>query len=183
MIDIFTIKDNFIINDKDVKAELISNNILSEYIDILRSDFYNEYLDFKFNSDISEEKLIYEMKNKIEQYDKYDINIKEFRFVILDSNRHIIGGYTLHIGFEIEIAYFVIPEYQGKGIASKALYGVISKLKYLGYNNYIVKLNIQEKNSKSLRLARKMQFKVCKKYKGRFGTNIELKRFVGAGYE
>ena len=173
MINIIDIKENFIISNNEFCVKLISYDILEEYIDILRSDFYNEFLDFKFNSDVSEEKLLDILNTKVEQYTKNDLNTREFRFIILNSKKQIIAGFTLYVNDkdikeqqlrkgDLEIAYFVMPEHQRKGIASNMLHRILSKLTYLGYGSRTILAHVQYKNNKSLNMLKKLQFK---KYK------------------
>lgn len=189
MINIIDIKENFIISNEEFCVELISYDTLEEYINILRSDFYNEFLDFKFNSSISREKLLNLLNTKVEQYIKNDLNTREFRFIVLNSKRQIIAGFTLYINDkdiaetqirtgDLEIAYFVMPEYQRKGIASNIIYRLIAKLKYLGYGSNIILAHVQYRNNKSLNMLKKLQFKRFNKYRGKFGVNLELRRYI-----
>ena len=189
MIDILKIKENFMLESEKFTFKLISEDILEEYIEIMRSDFYNEFLDFKFNKDITKKELVSLMKNKAKQYKNNDKAIREFRFIVLNSEKHIIAGFTLFFKDNInelekisvgdmEIAYFVTPENQGQGIASRMLYRIFARLAYLGYGNRCVVVNVQSINNKSLNLLKKLNFKTIKKYRGKFGTNIQLTRLV-----
>lgn len=189
MINIIEIKENFIVNYNELRIRLISNDILEEYISIMRSNFYNKYLDFNFSSDISKEKLLSLMKNKIEQYDNNSLSIREFRFVILNSEKHIVAGFTLYVNDrdikerqirkgDLEIAYFVVPEYQRRGIASNIICRILGKLKYLGYGSSTILAHVQYRNNKSLNMLKKLHFKKFKKYRGKFGVNLELRRYI-----
>jgi RimJ/RimL family protein N-acetyltransferase len=180
MIDIFKIKEKFIVKDKNYKTKLLSYDILYEYVGILRSEFYNEYLDFKFYEEFTDSVLADIMLSRVNHYENNTEGTNEFRFVITDSNERIIAGYTLYRDLnEIELAYFVLPEFQGKGVAKNMIADIISKLQSIVCKGTILKVNIQSKNTKSIKLVEKCGFKKRKRYRGRFGYNIEFVKVLG----
>lgn len=179
MTSIINLKEQFTVNNKEFYIKLIHCDIIEQYVDILRSDFYSEFLDFKFNRDISKEDLISSMNNKAEQYTKSNGSIKEYRFIVLNNKEQIVAGFTLYMSEKhIELAYFVVPEYQRQGIAFNMLSRIIDKLSNIGYADKTLIANVQYNNIKSLNLLQKLQFVKYKKYRGKFGTNIKLIRHI-----
>lgn len=182
MNSIINIEEKFIINDKYFYIKLVSCDIVEKYVEILRSDFYNEFLDFNFNKDISKELLISSINSKAEQYTKNNSSIKEYRFVVFNNIEQIVAGFTLYISGKdmenIEVAYFVLPEHQGQGIAFNMLSKIIDMLTIIGYKDKTLIANVQSKNVKSLNILKKLQFEKYRNYRGKFGTNIEFRRHL-----
>lgn len=146
------------INCKSGRIEILTMKYLDWYVDNCRKDYYNQYTNFNFCS-IPRKQLKDTIKNMINSYDNKVRDKCEAR-VILKNNNIIIGGCTI---FEIdkeniELAYFVIPEQQHKGIAYDMLYNLIKSISIsnISFKRFI--LTIQSCNKISIKLAEKLGF-------------------------
>lgn len=139
------------------------------YVLIMKSQFFNEYLDNK-TINISEETLKKQLINLLWRY-KYDKEtLKVARTVVL-KNTSYIGGLSFFDDLgSLFIGYWILPEFQGQGYGFEVLrIGTMLGVE-AGYKS--IKLMIREDNIKSLNLARKAGYKCVKRVKGREGMNL-----------
>lgn len=146
------------INCKSGRIEILTMGYLDWYVDNCRSDYYNQYTDFNFCS-ISRKQLKDTIANMINSYANKISNQCEARVVLKNKNK-ILGGCTIFEknNGEIEIAYFVIPEEQHKGIAYEMIHNLLNNINKssIPFNKFIV--SIQSCNKISIRLAEKLGF-------------------------
>lgn len=157
------------------RLTLISFNDIEWYISNCRKAYYEEYLDFKFSKDITKDKLRETLYNLVVSY---RLNIKSYgeaRLLLRDIyNNEIYGGCTI---FErenstIEIAYFIIPKYQGKGIGKKMLFNLCKALANSSIQFNKITLIIRYDNYNSLALAKSVGFKKLSEFQGKYKKNI-----------
>ena len=162
--------DNKIIN-------IISFEDMDWYLNNCVQDYFEEYLDFKFSKDIKYEnlqsalyKIIVGYKLKIEEYG-------EARLLLKDLNtKEIYGGCTIfERGNNLELAYFIIPKYHNKNIATSMLREVINALAIsdIQFNKFV--LTVREDNIASLKVAEKLNFKFSHEYSGKYKINKVFK--------
>ncbi len=143
---------------------ILGKRNLDWYTDEVRKEYFYEYLDNKIVAGISRDRVRELLLMQIE-FSKYEVDFNsEIRLIIQDKNtKERYGGitiYHLNKNNDIELAYWINPKYQGKGIATEALnalidvlYNIISK-----YSHII--LRIQQSNTKSIQLAERCGFKL-----------------------
>ena len=89
----------------------LEERYIDEYAKAVASDWYNEFQAVKYNK----KQPMEDLKQRIKQF-------SAGRMVIVDSNDKLIGGIAiLADGDETSIGYFILPEYQGRGIAKSVL--------------------------------------------------------------
>lgn len=139
------------------------------------TDYFNEYLDFKFSTlckDIkSREKVINALREKLEACAKR-INKKEKRFII-KYNGMRVGNLALseRDKNKIEMAYYINSNVKGLGIATEAVKMFIDILEQERYKGEIY-LVIQMCNKGSIKVAEKAGFKLSGCEKGKYTTNL-----------
>lgn len=161
----------FIIDNIEIR--LLEYKDIDWYITTSKQDFFNEFIDNKF-TDTPYEVLKFRLTNLVMSY-RTGVKVQgEARLILIDTNSgDKIGGCTL---FEkdkncIEVGYWIIPAYQGKGNAKKLIYN-IDKLLFKLNNINVINLTIREDNDKSLIIAEKCGFKAVDKINGKYKTNI-----------
>lgn len=176
MIHINELKEILPISYGCKKLDLITDDDLDWYIDNCRSAYYEKYLDFKFSKDIQYDKLKCSITNMVNSY-KANLSTRcEARLVLRDKlTNSIYGGCTVYEDNEhdnIELAYWVLPEYQGKGICKQMLNEVLNKLNKsdIPFNIFIAV--IREDNISSIKLAEVCGFSKLKVYNGKYCKNI-----------
>ena len=166
----------FLIDNLEIR--LLDYKDIDWYINTAKQDFFNEFIDNKF-TDTPYEVLKFRLTNLVMSY-RTGVKVQgEARLVIIDSQTgNKIGGCTL---FEkdnhtIEVGYWIVPAYQGKGNAKKLIYN-IDKLIFNLKNIDTINLTIREDNNKSLIIADKCGYKNIGSIKGKYKNNIiyELK--------
>lgn len=150
----------FPINYSDRKIELITEERIDEYIDILMSDYFNEELYNKFNEQFSKEELKSILVHRIRRYDKFSGSAKEYRTIIVDKDtNNIIGTLTVYFhGSGVEIAYFTKKEYQRHGEMYSAIKNLLTQLKSLGLNIGYIDAHVRVENKSSIGLLNKLGF-------------------------
>lgn len=97
----------------------LEERYIDEYAKAVASDWYNEFQAVKYNK----RQTMEDLKKRIRQF-------STGRMVIVDSNDKLIGGIAvLADGNETSIGYFILPEYQGRGIAKSVLALATQKMK------------------------------------------------------
>lgn len=176
MIHINELFDILPINCGDKNINILTFNDMEWYIDNCKKDYYEKFLDFKFSSDIQDYDLRGYIYNTILSCKLRISSIYEARLLLKDKeNTTVYGGCTI---FEdkntknIEIAYFVLPEYQNKGLGTMILKAVCNALvkSDIPFDNIII--TVRYNNIASLRVAEKAKFKCIKEVEGRYGKNI-----------
>lgn len=159
------------------KLRLASFNDIDWYIDNCMKQYFNEFIDNRF-SDYRRsilEKAFYEV---IKTYVFKVDSPCEGRLILIDKNNNsIVGGVTL---FEkvldsediIEIAYFILPKSQGKGIAYIMLYNIIYAICKSNMKFAKIAAVIREDNIKSINLIKKLNFSKYSITKGKYKNNI-----------
>lgn len=159
-----SISDFIITVDKDIKIDILDKSTLDWYIDSVFSDFFLEYLEYSIEKTmINVINVKKALKKNIKMYDKGDNLIGDLRLVIKYRGT-CVGGITVITkkGSEVvQLAYWIWPEYQGKGIVRKALEKVIDKL-IENTSIQEVELEILSTNIKSIGLSSRLGFKLYK---------------------
>ncbi|MBO5386751.1 MAG: GNAT family N-acetyltransferase [Lachnospiraceae bacterium] len=154
--------------------DLLTFTYMDSYVQNLLSDYYNEFLDYKFNQDMTEDTIREELYKLIVGYRLKLKNSSEAR-IILTKDNELIGGCTLtEKENDITMAYFIIPEYHKNGLATLMLTEIIQSLimSRIRFDRILVK--IQSINKASLALAKKLGFKEIYKENGVYTTNIVM---------
>ena len=140
------------------RIEQLDNRYMKEYVRAITSPWFNEYHRVKYQGKPSLDELVVKMSKFIEG-----------RYIITDSNRTMVGGIARVIeDGDIAIAYFIVPEHQGKGIATGAL-KKFTETMVCKYRE--ITLNIMKGNTASIRVAEKSGYK----YSGSNGDVLKYK--------
>lgn len=160
-------------NIDNIKLELLTYSDIDWYIEIVKQDFFNKYIDNRF-TDTSKEYLRFKLFNLAMSY-KTGVKVQgEARLIIKDAvTNERIGGCTL---FEvedntIEIGYWIIPAFQNKGIAKKLIYNIKDLVFRLSKIDTI-KLTIREDNIVSIIIAEKCGYKKMGDFLGKYKKNL-----------
>lgn len=155
--------------ESNIVIEKLSNEHKDWYLRNLKSEYFSEFLDAKYDS---------KAELKVNSYIQSIIDLplrktNEIRTIILVDNK-IVGGITLHkMGRGIEIAYFINPVHQRKGYAYKALNVIVQKMKENNYSD--VYAIVQIHNEASIKLLQKLNFKEIERVQGVICTNVWFK--------
>lgn len=176
MIHIKELTDILPINCKSGSLNLLTFDDMNWYIKNCKQPYYEEFLDFKFSSDITDSKLREAIYNMIIGYKLKVTSRYEARLLLKDrdSNR-IYGGCTIferNNTSDIEIAYFVLPEYQGNNIGTDILKSTCKALKESELPFEKLLLTIRYDNKASIRVAEKAGFKFLSEVEGKYRRNI-----------
>lgn len=162
------------------KLNFITLDDLDVYCDILRSDFYNKYMDFSFKHDITLSKLKGILYNNILFNKMNTPNTYEARLILKDiDNQHIIGGCTIFekdAGTVLEIAYFILPEYQGHGEALEMLKVLLKVLSASNIKFTRFRAITQDINMGSVKILDKLSFNVIRTFNGKVTKNLVFER-------
>lgn len=157
---------------------LLKFSDLDEYICETRKKYYNTHLDFKI-TDVSEEKWRKGLSKTIENEILNIPNSYASRLIIRDSQEDsLVGGINImeHNDGVLELSYFTTEEYQGNNESYKALDIIMRALATSNIDFTMYKLDIQNNNKASLRIANKLKFTKTGEYKGRYRKNIQFFR-------
>lgn len=175
MINIEKVKEILPIQINQYKLSILSLKYMDKYIDNCVKYYYNQYDDFDFAKDISRDKLeayIYKLINS------YLFNMAidgECRLILVNNNTLIAGCTIFERKKDLEIGWWVIPEYQHKNIGYMMMSKIIDEL----YTSSITFKNlycvIREDNQPSIKLAQRLGFEMDKVVKGRTKNNYILK--------
>ena len=160
------------------RIEFLSLDDLNKYVNNCRLEYYNEFMDFNFKADVTKRKLtniIYDIVivQKIKEKSRY-----EARLVLKDIKKNkIIGGCTIFekvVADTIELAYFIVPEYQHRGLGAEMLSNIMSAMKEsdIAFNKLVV--TIRYDNVRSLQLVKNLGFKELAVENGKYKKNIIL---------
>lgn len=148
---------------------LLDSGDISWYIDTAYREFFSEYLDNKADES---------MRGSLEKYlvglaDNYSSqgHYRELRLVIRLGSCNV-GGITIVRDRSTKVCllgYWVIPEYQGKGIAYETVNEVCNTIISSGYS---IKAEIQDRNKASISLVEKIGFKKSGIIKGKYTNNF-----------
>jgi len=160
-----------VVNDLIIK--LVSFEDIDWYIHNCRKPYFEKYLDFKFSTDISYDKLEVSLYNLVKSYKLKKVEYGEARLLLKDCIGNIVGGCTI---FEkdkdtLELAYFIVPEYHRKGIAYIMIKKVLKALceSEIKFNKIIV--TIQSDNIASINLITKLGFIITSSFIGKYTNN------------
>lgn len=169
------IKSLFPISLGEDTIRLIELGDLDIYVDLLQSDYYNEYLDNKFNV-LPKHVLMHMMEKVINNTNNNVQDRSQVRLVLVNKDNKILGGMSL---FNIsstdnymEIAYFVDCNEQHKGYCYNMVRSVLNKLNELDIGIRGYKLSIHESNAASLRLASRLGFSESERIVGLQEMNL-----------
>ena len=143
------------------------------YINTIRQPFFGEYMDVKPNNE-SEAMMTGKLIALISSYKIGLIGKNEIRAVITVDGISVggISIFTSGIQGTYDIGYWVIPAYQGIGIASEALVGLTNKLEFNLKGLKLLRLIIRVDNAKSIKLAKKTGYKFIKSFQGKEKENL-----------
>lgn len=106
----------------------LEDRYIDDYVKAVASDWYNEFQAVKYNK----RQTMEDLKKRIRQFSTE-------RMVIVDSNDKLVGGISILVDRdETSIGYFILPEYQGRGIAKSALALATQKMKDIDVCLYIM---------------------------------------------
>lgn len=158
------------------ELSIITIEDLNAYIDILTSNFYNEFLDYNFKKDISKENLYKALECSTKHYEIKSDKVIDVRLLLKDVDTHeIIGGCSVickdkELGV-LELSYFIMMEHQGH---NEAYYMVDSLINMISKSdmkfNYISAV-VQSINVRSIKLLGKLGFKLVNTVKGKHTLN------------
>ena len=155
------------------ELRLINKEDIYWYINNFQSDYFNEFIDDDTVFKLPYEEIEYKLINLVLSY-KMSISMSgEARLVYENRDTgEIVAGITIfEVGNnKVELGYWVIPSYQGKGIGKQIINNTLEVLQkmYLGYK---VILEIREDNIASVKLAEGLGFKHIKNKSGKIKTN------------
>ena len=114
----------------------------------MTSDWYNRY---QYNK--------YKGVPKIDRLEGIMCDYTEGRYVIENNKNKLIGGIARikeNINSEVEVSYFIVPKYTGRGIATAALQKIVTEIVNEGKTPV---LSIMSNNEASKSVAIKCGFK------------------------
>lgn len=155
------------------KVRVIGLEDIGWYVDKLRQPFFNEFVDVKA-SDSSVNELSARLTALIAMYKINMVCKNEVRAVITMGNV-TVGGLTVFNSEETgvyDLGYWIVPQYQGKGIALEILKKITNKLECNIKGIKMVRLVIHEDNYKSIGLAEKAGYKFVTEYQGKLKKNL-----------
>ena len=163
--------------DNTCKINLAALNVkdIDWFIQESTTDYFNEYLDFKFSTlckDTKSRKIVMDaLRTRLEACAKRT-NKKEKRFIIKYKDTRVGNLALIERGKDkIELAYYINSNVKGLGIATEAVKMFIDVLKQDGYKGEIY-LVIQMCNKGSIKVAEKSGFKLSGCEKGKYTTNL-----------
>lgn len=176
MIHINELYDILPINCIDKKIDLLTFNDMNWYIDNLKKSYYEQFMDFKFSSDIQDKKLRNVIYNMILGYKLKTQSTYEARMLLKSKDGYTIyGGCTI---FEkgncddIELAYFILPQYQGNGLGTTLLKEVCKSLDNSSIPFKRLLLTIRCDNMASIYVAEQAGFRRLQEVRGKYKRNI-----------
>jgi len=166
---------------EELTAEILRLKDINWYIDSIFRPFFYEYLEYKPNSDADKLKLKAVLVSLVNEYKINNLFKSDIRLV-LKLNGENVGGITLINSGDtpeyIEIAYWVLPEYQRRGICKDAIIKIMSALsnKYNDIKGF--KLTILSNNNASLKFADKLGFKEIQREVSTVNENIDSVTYI-----
>ena len=164
------------INCRNGELNLLTFDDMEWYIKNCKKPYYEEFLDFKFSTDIHDNKLRESIYNMIISYKLKIGSGYEARLLLKDTKTNTVyGGCTVfeRNGFkDLEVAYFILPKYQGNNLGTEMLSKVCSALKNSNIPFEKILLTIRYDNKASLKVADKVGFKYLSEVDGKYKKNI-----------
>lgn len=154
--------------------DLLTFKDIDWYVNNCMQSYFNEFLDFKFSTQLNEAELQTHLYNAIISYTFRVKSSSEARLLLKDrKSSTIYGGCTVFNTKNscIELAYFVVPEHHNKGIATDMLNHLVYALCNSNMAFDKLKIVIREDNIASLKLADKLGFKLNSTEKGKYKMN------------
>ena len=151
---------------------LMEERDIEWYTKQIMEPFFGEFMDIdprEFEVDYISETL-----GKLVGWYSQDNSVNEFRCVV-EHGDELVGGITMFKGRPqgaINLGYWVIPQHQGKGIALECVLATVKKLQDEDRGVDTVRLEIQQHNKKSIRLAKKAGFERVGVVRGNITDNI-----------
>lgn len=176
MVDMCKIIKCFPIQVNNKTIDLLNYDDIPWYLENIKQKYYNKYIDVGYKKEYNDsvyigyfKDIVYNMRFNTDTLR----NISEIRLIIKDlHNRY--GSITIFCNnnIDIDIAYFINPEFQRKGICSKSLHYVIETL----LNKSDIQINkiqtiIREDNEASIKMVKSLGFKYLTEYEGEHRTN------------
>lgn len=178
MIDIKELSDILPIVYSNKVLNFLNVDDTEWYIQNAKSWYFKQYQDNRIDNRTSNKKLQAILYKLIEEYNLLIESGNEVRLVLKENNT-IIGGCTLykssHYINSLELGYFIIPEYQHRGLAYEMLRHTIFKIKNSKMVFDHIILTIRKDNKASITLAEKLNFTIINVYKGKYKNNIVYK--------
>lgn len=174
------VKKLFPIKTDRCSIKVLGYEDIEWYVDKVQQPFFNEFIDNKTNINLVAE-LYTRLAAIVTTYKVSLLEINDLRTVIRLGDKNI-GGVTLSKTKDngiYNLGYWLIPEYQGKGLAYEVLKQVSSVLEF-GVNGIeSIRLIIQNDNYKSIKLAEKTGYMCIGEYQGKIKRNLiyEYKAF------
>lgn len=157
----------------NLQIDLVTMELLDEYIEILRTPYYENYLDFKF-SDIDKYELTTLMKQQISNNLQNKKTLNEWRLLITNvKTNEIIGGCTIFLvpySKNVEMAYFILPKYTKNGLC-KHMLKILIDILYKNKDVDNIELIIREDNISSIKVAESLNFKLINTEIGKYKLN------------
>lgn len=177
-----TLKNKLPIYTDRLKIQILGSRDVDTYISEVKQPYFSEYLEGKNIASLSDFEIANRLRSLVQYYGTAQQIVYEIRLVIKDNDNNFIGGITLCPRFntrELEIGYWVVPKYQGNGYATEALNRVciFSSIVFKSNIDKLV-LYIQERNIKSLNVAKNCNFEFTEYIPGNRGRNIKCTRSI-----
>jgi predicted acetyltransferase len=161
------------------ELNLLKIKDINWYCDNCRKAYYNKYMDFNFSTDITEKKLRESLYILVKQYIFKVKTNNEVRLILKDKcSNTIYGGCTIHERIVdsknyLELAYFIVEEYQNNGLASEMIKQLTDKLSRssIKFNGFIAM--IRSDNIASEKLLLSNGFHLLKEKQGKYKINKE----------
>ena len=166
----------FPLNTLRCTVRRLTYNDIKWYTRQVKSDYFNEYLDNTSNG-VKDFLIKTKLTSLVASYKLTTQEQNEVRLVI-DVGGKQVGGITIYNDDIYNIAYWILPKHQGKGIAREVLTKITKEIdkNVIGLSG--IRLDIQERNTGSIALAEKTGFVCIKTYEGKNCLNriYEYKR-------
>lgn len=173
MVNIKALSNILSITYDNKQLTLLDIKELEWYVDNCRQNYFNTYLDFDFARDIKAESLKTLLYDIVIGYKLQIASDSEARFVLKDTDiDRIVAGCTLKEQKDtLELAYWVLPEFQGNHIAHDMLHNLIkatsqSQMKFTRF-----RATIQDRNVISKKLVEGLRFINTGQHDGKYGIN------------
>ena len=167
--------------NSSLTANVIGIRDVNWYIDSIFRPFFYEYLEHKPSKESDKIKIKAAIVSLVNEYKLNNPFNSDIRLV-LKLNSVNVGGVTLIKNKDdanyIEIAYWVLPEYQRLGICRDAINKIMTtlKLKYSSIEGF--KLTILSNNYASIKLAEKLGFEVERVEKSKLNEKIDKITYI-----
>lgn len=168
-------KNKFPIYTDRCKIQILGSRDVDRYILEIRKPYFLEYSDNHGIEKLTDFEVARRLRSLVDYYGSSEKIQYEIRLVVKDKmSGELFGGITFlpvdADGF-VPIGYWVVPEHQGKGIATETLTRITEFAEKAFKRNKGLRLIIQERNEKSLNVASKCGFELEKVYRGKTGRN------------